>query len=76
MMYNVKPTDLQNVSEIKCPVLLCQAEKDIILNDTQKAEMNDAFPGAEQHTLEGAGHQMIEDRAEELCKLSIDFLTG
>lgn len=74
MMYNVIPTDMDNVSKIKCPVLLCQAQKDIILNDTQKAEMNDAFPGAVRYTLDGAGHQMIEDRAEELCALSREFL--
>ncbi len=74
MMYNVIPTDLQGAADIKCPVLLCQAEKDIILNDSQKAEMNEAFSGAEKHTLEGAGHQMIEDRADELCGISLDFL--
>ena len=74
MMYNVIPTDLDGVSKITCPVLLCQAQKDIILNDTQKAEMNDAFPQAEKHTLEGAGHQMIENRAEELCGITAAFL--
>ena len=74
MMYNVRPTDLAGVSEIKCPVLLCQAEKDIILNDGQKAEMNEAFPSAVRYTLDGAGHQMIEDRAEELCGYSVEFL--
>lgn len=74
MMYNVIPTDMENVSKIKCPVLLCQAEKDIILNDAQKAEMNDAFPGAVRYTLDGAGHQMIEDRAAELCEKSLEFL--
>ncbi|MBR5113403.1 MAG: alpha/beta hydrolase, partial [Clostridia bacterium] len=74
MMYNVIPTDLGGASKITCPVLLCQAQKDIILNDTQKAEMNDAFPQAEKHTLEGAGHQMIENRAEELCGITAAFL--
>ena len=74
MMYNVIPTDLDGVSKITCPVLLCQAQKDIILNDTQKAEMNDAFPQAEKHTLEGAGHQMIENRAEDLCGITAAFL--
>ncbi len=74
MMYNVIPTDLENAGKITCPVLLCQAEKDIILNAAQKAEMNGAFPGAEKHTLEGAGHQMIENRAAELSRITLEFL--
>ena len=36
--------------------------------------MNEAFPSAERYTLDGAGHQMIEDRAEELCGYSVGFL--
>ncbi|MBR6701769.1 MAG: alpha/beta hydrolase [Clostridia bacterium] len=76
MMYNVIPTDLGSVSKITCPVLLCQAQKDIILNDAQKAEMNDAFPQAQKHTLSGAGHQMIENRADELCEITQTFLEG
>ncbi len=74
MMYNVLPTDLENAGKITCPVLLCQAQKDIILNSSQKSRMNDAFPEAEKHTLSGAGHQMIEDRADELSELTLGFL--
>lgn len=74
MMYNVKATDLENASKIACPVLLCQASEDIILNDTMKEQMNSAFPNAETYTVEGGGHQCIENRAEELCEVTIDFL--
>ncbi len=74
MMYNVKPTDLENTDKITCPVLLCQASGDIILNSTMKEQMNSAFPNAVTHTVEGGGHQCIEDRADELCKVSLDFL--
>ena len=62
------------MGSITCPVLLCQAEKDIILNDTQKAEMNNAFPNAVTYTVKGGGHQCIEDRADELCEVSLEFL--
>ncbi len=74
MMYNVKPTDLENTSKIACPVLLCQASDDIILNATMKEQMNSAFPDATTYTVEGGGHQCIENRAEELCKVTVDFL--
>lgn len=74
MMYNVKPTDLENASKIACPVLLCQASEDIILNDTMKEQMNNAFPEATTYTVEGGGHQCIENRADELCKITLSFL--
>lgn len=74
MMYNVKPTNLEDVDKITCPVLLCQATNDIILNDTMKEQMNTAFPDAATYTVEGGGHQCIENRAEELCEVTIDFL--
>ena len=74
MMYNVIPTDLEAAGSIKAPVLLCQAEKDVILNDEQKAEMNNAFPDAEKYMVMGGGHQCIEDRAEELCEVTAAFL--
>lgn len=74
MMYNVLPTDLESAKNISCPVLLCQAEKDIILNYTQKAEMNETFPDATTYTVKGGGHQCIEDRADELCNVTLEFL--
>lgn len=74
MMYNVKATDLENASKIACPVLLCQASEDIILNASMKEQMNTAFPNATTHTVEGGGHQCIENRADELCKVTLDFL--
>lgn len=74
MMYNVIPTDLENTDKIGCPVLVCNATNDIILNGTQKAQITDAFPGATYYTVEGGGHQCIENRADELCNISIEFL--
>lgn len=76
MMYNVRATDLDSTDKIGCPVLLCQAEKDIILNNTQKQEMNEAFPSARTYLVENGGHQCIENRAEELCEVTTDFLNG
>lgn len=74
MMYNVKPTDMENADKITCPVLLCQAEKDIILTSSIKSQVNTAFPNAETHTVQSGGHQCIENRATELTKVTVEFL--
>lgn len=74
MMFNVKATDLENAGKVKCPVFLCQASEDIIINDTMKSQMNEAFPEATKYLVEGGGHQCIENRAEEICEETLDFI--
>ena len=74
MMYRVRPTDLENVGKIACPVLLCQADKDIVLTADMKERMNSAFPNADTYEVKGGGHQCIENRAAELAKVTLDFL--
>lgn len=74
MMYNVKATDLENASKITCPVFICQASDDLIISDGMKEQIHTAFPNAITYTVEGGGHQCIENRAEEICEVTIDFL--
>lgn len=74
MMYKVRPTNLDGVDKITCPVLLCQATKDIILNRSMKNSINSAFPNAKYYEVQGGGHQCIENRYEELCRVTTDFL--
>lgn len=74
MMYNVRATDLENAEKAACPVLICQASSDIIITSEMKAQMNSAFPEAETYTVDGGGHQCIENRAEELCRVTLDFI--
>ena len=74
MMFNVKATDLENASKVRCPVLLVNASKDIIINSSMKEQMQTAFPDAETYIVEGGGHQCIENRAEEICGVTLDFL--
>lgn len=74
MMFNVKVTQLDRADEIECPVLICQASKDMIINQTMKDRISAAFPEATYYTVEGGGHQCIENRAEELCGVTADFL--
>lgn len=74
MMFTVKATDLENAASISCPVLLVNASRDIILNSSQKQQMADSLPQAEKYTVEGGGHQCIENRAGEIAGISLDFL--
>lgn len=74
MMFNVKATALDRTEEIDCPVLVCQASKDMIINQTMKDQIAEALPDATYYTVEGGGHQCIENRAEELCGVTVDFL--
>lgn len=74
MMYNVRPTDLENADKITCPVLLVQASGDLILNAQMKKQMNSAFPDATTYNVKGGGHQCIENRAEEISTVTEEFL--
>lgn len=74
MMYNVKPTDLENTDRISCPVLLVQASGDLILNAQMKEQMNSAFPNATTYNVLGGGHQCIENRATEIAFVTNAFL--
>ena len=74
MMYTVQPTRLSETDRITCPVLLCQADHDVILNRSMKTRMQNAFPDAETYTVRGGGHQCIENRAAELCSVTCAFL--
>jgi pimeloyl-ACP methyl ester carboxylesterase len=74
MMYNVRPTRLEDADRISCPVLLCQADHDVILNRSLKQRVQNAFPDAETYTVVGGGHQCIENRASELSEVTAVFL--
>lgn len=74
MMFNVRATDLENSDKVACPVLICQASEDVIISAEMKEQMSSAFPDATVYTVEGGGHQFIENRAEEVCKVTLDFI--
>ncbi len=74
LMQTMRPTDLENASAIDCPVLIVNADKDMIISDSMKEEISNAFPSAEHYLVEGGGHICIEDRAEELAEVSYNFL--
>ena len=76
MMYSVRPTRLEDANRITCPVLLCQADHDVILNRSMKQRVCDAFPDAETYTVQGGGHQCIENRAPELAQVTAAFLSS
>ena len=74
LMQHQRPTDLEGAANIDCPVLIVNADKDMIINDSMKQQISDAFPNAEHYLVEGGGHICIEDRAEELAGVAYDFL--
>ena len=74
MMFNVKATDLANADKVKCPVFICQASKDIIITAEMKEQMHAAFPDAATYVVDGGGHQCIENRAKEICSVTLEFI--
>lgn len=76
MMFSVRATDLESTDKITCPVLICQAEKDLILVGDMKAQIASAFPNAQYYEVAGGGHQCIENRAGELSEVTLDFLAA
>lgn len=73
MLTVVRETNLSDACRITCPVLLVEASGDIIINQDMKDAFLTAFPGAVKYTVDG-GHQCIENRADELVSLTVDFL--
>lgn len=73
MITTVRPTALDKTDSITCPVLLINADEDIIISSGMKNDFIAAFPNAEKHTVNG-GHQCIEDRADALCEITLGFL--
>lgn len=74
MMYNAPATKLDHAAEIRCPVLLVQADHDVILNRQIKDRVNAALPQATAYLVKGGGHQCIENRAAELVTVTCGFL--
>ncbi len=75
MMFNARATDLDAVSKIKMPVLLVQAQYDLILMPNMKKDVNNALPGAVRYDVKKGGHMCNENRADELTKVTLDFLS-
>jgi pimeloyl-ACP methyl ester carboxylesterase len=56
------------------PVLLVQADKDLILTSAMKTQVAEAFPDAKTYNVEGGGHLCIENHAEELAEVIDGFV--
>ncbi len=74
MLTVVRETNLAEADKITCPVLLVEASGDIIINAEMKNAFYDAFPRAVTYTVDGGGHQCIENRADELVELAAEFV--
>lgn len=68
------PNDFEKISKFDNPVLVIQADKDLILNATMKQQVADTFPEATNHLVEGGGHMCEENRADEISDVVLEFL--
>ena len=66
--------DFDQISKLTMPVLLVQADKDLIITDAMKTQVADAFPNAQTYTVLGGGHLCIENHDEELAELIDGFI--
>lgn len=74
MLTTVRETNIAQAEKVQVPVLLVQAERDIVLDKGSKQAFAQAFPAAVHYTVQGGGHQCIEDRAAELADQTLQFL--
>ena len=74
MMHRVRPTDLDGAKDIACPVLLVNADHDVIINSSMVTSVQEALPQAQRYLVAGGGHQCIENRADELAQVTLAFL--
>jgi pimeloyl-ACP methyl ester carboxylesterase len=66
--------DFEKISKLQMPVLLVQADKDLILTSAMKTQVADAFPDAKTYNVTGGGHLCIENHAKELAELIDEFI--
>jgi pimeloyl-ACP methyl ester carboxylesterase len=66
--------NFDEISKLTMPVLLVQADKDLIINASMKSQVAEAFPNAETYTVAGGGHLCIENHDEELAELIDGFI--
>ncbi len=68
------PNDLEKISKIEMPVLVIQADKDMILTADMKQTIAETFPDATNYLVVNGGHMCEENRADELTDVIMDFL--
>ncbi|MEE1283914.1 MAG: alpha/beta hydrolase, partial [Acutalibacteraceae bacterium] len=66
--------NFEEISKLTMPVLLVQADKDLIINASMKSQVAQAFPDAETYTVAGGGHLCIENHDKELAELIDGFI--
>ena len=66
--------DFDKIAKLNMPVLLVQADKDLILTADMKNQVAEAFPDAQTYNVAGGGHLCIENHDEELAELIDGFI--
>jgi len=62
------------LKKIKCPVLIIQGEKDLLLPVYYAKEVNKNIYGSELNVIKHAGHTLNLERVPEVCRLMFAFL--
>ena len=58
------------------PVMICWGMKDFVFDRHFLARWLQLWPQAEVHRFADAGHYVLEDAADEICRLAAGFLSG
>lgn len=68
-------TDYEAVAKMP-PMLFLNGSRDLVCPPTERINLRSALPeGSVDTVMEGAGHMLIESRAEETAAITLDFLS-
>jgi pimeloyl-ACP methyl ester carboxylesterase len=65
----------RRLSEIRCPVLILHGTQDRLVPRASAEQLHNGIRGSRLVLLEGAGHQLHSERADEVDQLVIDFIS-
>lgn len=64
------------IGELAMPVQVIGAEQDVMVPVWKSKELAELIPGAELTILEGAGHAVNIERADDINRLILEFVSG
>lgn len=74
MLRRATAVDTAAIGDIEMPILLVYGDSDKVINSSLEHELADNLPQAQRHTIKGGGHLLIENRADEVSAIILNFL--
>jgi pimeloyl-ACP methyl ester carboxylesterase len=71
---NDYPDGLERAAQVKCPALVLLGDRDSMTPARGGLQLAEALPGAKVVTLEGAGHNLMGEKPDEVLDLLTEFL--